>query len=324
MGTDMKAICVERFGGPELLALRSAPDPAPAAGQVLVGIRAAGVNPVETYIRSGNYATLPGLPWTPGNDGAGVVVAMGAGVERLSLGERVYLAGSITGTYAELALADASDVHALPDNVSFAQGAALGIPYATAYRALFQRARARPGETVLVHGGSGGVGLAAIQWARAAGMRVIATAGTDTGRHLVAGQGAWQVLDHHAEDHWQAILELTDGRGVNVIVEMLANVNLGRDLGVLARGGRVVIVGSRGPVEINPRDAMAREADILGVMLWNASREEYAAVHAAMHAGLAAGDLRPVVGCELPLEQASQAHEKVLQPGAGGKIVLIP
>ena len=320
----MKAICVERFGGPEVLVLRSTPDPVPVAGQVLVRIHAAGINPVETYIRSGGYAALPPLPWTPGHDGAGVVVAVGADVQWPSVGERVYLAGSITGTYAEFALADAGQVHALPDTVSFAQGAALGIPYATAYRALFQRARARSGETVLVHGGSGGVGLAAIQWARAAGMRVIATAGTAAGRRLVAGQGAWQVLDHHAEDHWQALLELTEGRGVDVIVEMLANVNLGRDLGVLARGGRVVIVGSRGPVEINPRDAMAREADILGVMLWSASREDHSAIHAALQVGLANGDLVPVIGAELPLEQAPLAHERVLQAGAGGKIVLIP
>lgn len=320
----MKAICVAQFGEPEVLQLRPMAALVPGVGHVVVRVHAAGVNPVESYIRSGNYAPLPPLPWTPGHDGAGVVMAVGEGVEALRVGDRVYLAGNLSGSYAEQVLASAQHVHPLPDTLSFGQGAALGIPYATAYRALFQRARAKAGDTVLVHGGSGSVGIAAIQLARAAGMQVIATGGTETGRHLAAAQGSHHVLDHHAAAHWQQILDLTDGRGVDVIVEMLANVNLGRDLEVLARGGRVAIVGSRGPVEINPRDAMAREAEILGVMLWQMTADEYAQAHTAIQAGLGGGVLRPVVAYELPLEQAAKAHEMVLQAGVGGKIVLIP
>lgn len=320
----MKAICAEHFGDPQVLQLRSVPGPVPGIGQVVVRVCAAGVNPVETYIRSGNYGSLPALPWTPGHDGAGVVMAVGEGAEQWREGDRVYLAGSISGTYAEQVLANVQQIHHLPAALSFAQGAALGIPYATAYRALFQRAHAKAGETVLVHGGSGSVGLATIQFARAAGMQVIATGGTESGRLLAAAQGAHHVLDHYADEHWQQILDLTDGRGVDVIVEMLANVNLGRDLAVLAPAGRVAVVGSRGPVEINPRDAMAREAEIRGVMLWQMSTQEYADAHAGIQSGLASGALRPIVAEELPLDQAALAHENVLQRGVGGKIVLIP
>jgi len=252
------------------------------------------------------------------------VEAAGDGVERVRAGDRVYTAGSVSGTYAELALCDESQVHALPERVSFAQGAGVSTPYATAYRALFQRAQGRPGETVLVHGASGGVGTAAVQIARAAGFTVIGTGGTDEGRRLVAEQGAHHVLDHHAPDYLEQLTALTGGRGPDVILEMLANVNLNKDLGVVARGGRVVVIGSRGAVEINPRLAMARDATVLGMMIFNATPQELASVHAALVAGLEAGTLRPVVGRELPLSDAARAHEEVLKPGAYGKIVLIP
>ena len=320
----MKAIRVHEFGGPEVLRLEDVPEPRPGAGQVLVRVRAAGVNPVDTYIRGGGHAVKPQLPYTPGLDAAGTVEAAGDGVERVRAGDRVYTAGSVSGTYAELALCDESQVHALPERVSFAQGAGVSTPYATAYRALFQRAQGRPGETVLVHGASGGVGTAAVQMARAAGFTVIGTGGTDEGRQLVAEQGAHHVLDHHAPDYLEQLTALTGGRGPDVIPEMLANVNLNKDLEVVARGGRVVVIGSRGAVEITPRLAMAREASVLGMMLFNATPQEMASVHAALVAGLEAGTLRPVVGRELPLSDAARAHEEVLKPGAYGKIVLIP
>jgi NADPH:quinone reductase len=320
----MKAIRVHEFGGPEVLRLEDVPVPKPGAGQVLVRVRAAGVNPVDTYIRGGGHAVKPPLPYTPGLDAAGEVEAVGEGVAGVRAGERVYTAGSLSGTYAELAVCDESQVHPLPGSVSFAQGAGVSTPYATAYRALFQRAQGRPGETVLVHGASGGVGTAAVQIARAAGFTVVGTGGTDEGRKLVAEQGAHHVLDHHAPDYLERLTALTGGRGPDVILEMLANVNLNRDLEVVARGGRVVVIGSRGAVEITPRLAMAREAAILGMMLFNATPQEMAGVHAALVAGLEAGTLRPVVGRELPLADAARAHEEVLRPGAYGKIVLIP
>jgi NADPH2:quinone reductase len=320
----MKAIRVQEFGGPEVLRVEEVPDPKPAAGQVLVRVRAAGVNPVDTYIRSGVHAVKPQLPYTPGLDAAGEIEAVGEGVTRLGVGQRVYTAGSLTGTYAELALCDESQAHALPDRISFAEGAGVFTPYATAYRALFQRAGGRPGETVLVHGASGGVGTAAVQLARAAGLDVIGTGGTEEGRRLVAEQGAHHVLDHRAPDYLEQLTTITGGRGVDVILEMLANVNLNKDLGVLAKGGRVVVIGSRGSVEINPRLLMSRDGVVLGMSLFNASPQELASVHAALAAGLEAGTLHPVVGRELPLSEAARAHEEVLKPGAYGKIVLVP
>lgn len=320
----MKAIRVHEFGGPEVLRLEETPDPQPGRGEVLVRVKAVGVNPVDTYIRSGAHAVRPELPYTPGLDAAGVVEAVGEGVTRVSVGERVYTAGTLSGAYAELALCGESQVYMLPERVSFAQGAGLFTPYATAYRALFNRGQGHAGESVLVHGASGGVGTAAVQLARAAGFKVIGTGGTEEGRRLVAEQGAHHVLDHHAPDYLEQLAALTGGRGVDIVLEMLANVNLGKDLNVLAKGGRVVVVGSRGAVEVNPRALMMRDGSIHGLTLFNATPQELVGIHAAIRAGLEAGTLRPVVGRELPLAEAVRAHETVLEPGAHGKIVLVP
>ena len=174
----MKAIRVHQFGDPEVMHLEELPDPRPGPGQVVVRVKAVGVNPVDTYIRTGTY-TQPPLPYTPGLDAAGIVESAGEGVKQVRPGDRVYLAGSLSGTYAERALCETSHVQPLPQAVSFSQGAGVSVPYATAYRALFHRAKAVPGEVVLIHGASGGVGLAALQIARAAGLTVIGTTGTD-------------------------------------------------------------------------------------------------------------------------------------------------
>src|SRR5437016_14042122 len=231
----MKAIRVHEFGGPEVLRVEEVPTPEPGPGEVLVRMHAIGVNPVETYIRAGTYAYKPALPDAPCNDCAGVVEQLGQDVNQFKPCDRVYTAGSLSGTYAEFALCKTEQVHPLPANVSFAQGAAMGTPYATAYRGLFQRAQAKPGETVLVHGASGGVGTAAVQLARARGLRVLGTAGSDEGCKLAREQGAHEVFDHRAPDHLIQIMKATSGRGIDVIVELLANVNLGRDLTILAK-----------------------------------------------------------------------------------------
>ncbi len=320
----MKAIRVHKFGDPKVMVLEDVPDPKAGPGQVVVRVRAVGVNPVETYIRSGNYAKLPALPYTPGLDAAGTVEAVGDGVKNVKPGDRVYAVGTLSGAYAELALCEAHRVYPLPERASFAQGAAMTIPYATAYRALFHRAQAVPGQWVLVHGASGGVGIAAVQIAIAHGTKVIGTAGTDRGRKLVQEQGTHHVLDHKAPAYLEEVMQLTGSHGADVILEMLANVNLGKDLAVLAKKGRIVVIGSRGNVEINPREAMGRDGAILGMSLWNATESELASIHSALVAGLASGTLRPVVGQELPLKDAPRAHEAVMEPGAYGKIVLVP
>jgi len=320
----MKAIRVHEFGDPEVMKLEEVPDPQPGAGQVLVRVHAAGVNPVETYIRAGLYPNKPDLPYTPGTDAAGIVEAIGSAVRRIAAGDRVYTAGTISGAYSEKALCHESQVHRLPERISFQQGAGVNVPYSAAFRALFQHARAMPGETVFVHGASGGVGIAATQFGRAAGMTIIGTAGTEQGRRLAQEQGAHYILDHHVPNYLDKVLTLTEGRGVDVILELLANVNLGRDLGILTKGGRVVVIGSRGPVEINPRDAMSREAVILGMTLWNASEREVASIHAAIGAGLENGVLSPVIGREMALAEAPRAHRMIIESKAYGKIVLIP
>src|SRR5277367_2417897 len=302
----MKAIRVKEFGGPEVMRLEEVADPKPVGAQVVVRIRAAGVNPVDAYMRAGTYPRKPVLPYTPGTDGAGTVESLGpdADAGRFKVGERVYLAGSLTGTYAELALCEGQFVFALPGHVTFAQGAAMHVPYATAFRALFQRAHAEAGETLLVHGASGGVGIAAVQLARAAGLRVIGTVGSERGRKLVLDEGAHAVLDHSAANHFEEALAATGGRGYDLILEMLANVNLGRDLGILAVHGRVSVVGSRGNAEITPRELIS--------------------IHAALGAGLENKTLRPVIGQEIPLAEAGRAHSAIMAGGAYGKIVLIP
>jgi NADPH:quinone reductase len=324
----MKAIRIHTFGEPEVMRLEEVPDPHASSGQVVVRLHAVGVNPVETYIRAGIYPKPP-TPYTPGNDGAGVVEAVGPDVKGVKVGDRVYIAGALTGTYAEKTLCNAMRVHPLPAQASYAQGASIHVPYGTAYQALIHRARALPGESILVHGASGGVGIAAVQIAHAAGMTIIGTAGTARGRQLVLEQGAHHVLDHTVSGYLEQVLHLTDGRGVDVILEMLANVNLGNDLNVLARGGRVVVIGNRGTgnqgtVSINPRAAMQRDAAILGMTLGNASERELVSMHAAFFAGLASGTLHPVIGQEFSLADAPKAHHAVIEARAYGKIVLIP
>lgn len=319
----MQAIRVHECGGPEVMRLEEVPDLKPGPREVVVRVKAAGVNPVDTYIRAGAYATPP-LPFTPGFDAAGEVEAVGPEVTRVAPGQRVYVAGSLSGAYAQQVLCEENQVHPLPLRASFAQGAALGIPCGIAYRALFQRAKALAGETVLVHGASGGVGTAAVQLARAAGLTVIGTGGTPRGRELVANQGAHHVLDHHSPGYQDEVLRLTRGLGAQVIIELLANVNLAKDLKMLSPGGRVVVIGSRGTVEIDPRDAMSREAAILGALIFLATPAEYAAIHAGLSASLENGTLRPVIGQELPLKDAPRAHQKVMEAGAYGKIILVP
>jgi NADPH2:quinone reductase len=319
----MKAIRVRRFGGPEVLQLDEIPDPVPGPGEVLIRVRAAGVNPVETYQRAGSYARLPDLPYTPGSDAAGEVVEVGAGVSRFHGGARVYTDNRASGAYAELMICAEGRVHPLPDRASFAQGASLGVPAATAYRALFHRGAARPGETVLVHGATGGVGTAAVQLARAAGLTVFGTGGTEEGREEVRRQGAHHVFDHHESGYLDRIHELS-GDGVDLVIEMLANVNLGNDLGILAPAGRVVVVGSRGPVQLDPRATMGREADIRGLLLSNASPREMRETHAALQAALESGTLSPVIAEEIPLSEAARAHEAVMKEAHRGKVVLVP
>lgn len=322
----MNKIEVAQFGGPEVLQYVAGPDPSPGPGQVVVRVHAAGVNPADTYIRSGTYAfSRPEVPYTPGFDCGGVVHSVGSDVDSLSPGDRVFVAalGSAhSGAYAELMVCPAHTVRALPDQVTFEQGAAIGVPCITAYRALFQRGGARHGETVLIHGASGGVGLPAVQMAAAEGLTVIGTAGTAAGRRLVLDNGAHHVLDHSAPDYLNAVTDLTHGRGADLVIEMLADANLEADLKIIAMYGCVVIVGSRGTIEFTPRLTMVAEADIRGMAVWNMPQAAAGEAMSAVSDYLARGVLKPVVGHVFPLREAAVAHEKILTAHAAGKMIL--
>lgn len=320
----MKSILVHQFGDPAVLQLGDVPDPIAGADQIVVKASAIGINPVDTYIRSGTYAFKPKLPYTPGSDAAGVVESVGANVSHFKPGDRVWVnqtADPRQGTYAQKILCNLQNVFSLPASLSFEQGAAVGVPYITAYHALLQVARAQPGETVLIHGATGGVGIACVQFAVAHGMRAIGTGGTEQGREVVRSQGAQHVLDHTAADYLGTLKELTGGKGVDVICEMLANLNLAKDLQVLAQRGRVAVIGNRGSTQVDLRDLMKSHGAILGVSPGNEA--ERAQATAAITAGLFNGTLRPIVDHSLPLSEAAAGHEDVMRNGSKGKIVLM-
>jgi NADPH:quinone reductase len=320
----MNAIIVHEFGGPEVLKLEEVPTPKPAAGQVLVHVHAVGVNPYDAYMRAGTYAVKPPLPYTPGSDGAGVIEALGPGVTKVKPGDRVYVAKTVSGAYAEYALALESQVHPLAANVTFSQGAGVWVPYATAYHALYHVAQSHASETVLIHGASGGVGIAGTQLARALGLTVCGTASSQKGLGLAKREGAHQVFDHSKPGYLDEIMKATGGRGLDIILEMVAHVNLANDMKLLATNGRIIVIGNRGEITINPRDLMSRRGSIRGFTLWAITSAEEADIHAGLFAGLENGTLRPVVAKELPLAEAARAHEEILERGAAGKIVLIP
>jgi NADPH2:quinone reductase len=319
----MKAIIVNEYGGPEVLLVEETDVPEPKAAEVLVRVKSAGVNPVDTYIRAGQHATAPAVPFIPGKDGAGVVQSVGPDATKVVPGDRVYLAGALTGTYAEFALCTEDQVWKLPDNVTFEQGAGVFVPYATAYRALFEKAEAKSGETVLVHGASGAVGIASIQWAKNAGLRVIGTAGSERGGELALEKGADLVFDHTAEPEFAYLDEIREATGgVEIILEMLANRNLQEDFRALKMFGRIVVIGNRGSLEFNPRVIMGKDAAVYGMSLFNAPAGAMKEMHLKIGEGLAAGYLAPEVGRTFSLDDAPKAHREVIESKAYGKIVL--
>lgn len=316
----MKAVQIQNYGPASDLAVVEAPKPAITAGQLLVQIGAAGINPVDTYIRSGTNNYQANFPHTPGNDGAGTVVEVADDVTEFKVGDRIYFSRCLSGSSAEFASCLAEKAFPLPDNISFEQGACLGVPYTTAHRALFGRAHAQAGQKVLIHGGTGAVGIAAVQLALAAGLDVVASAGSEAGEELLKAQGAHHVINHKDADHLVPFQNLENG--FDVIIEMLADQNLDQDLKALAHGGCVAVIGNRGTVEINPRDLMARDASVVGVALANVKTPALKQIGKSLYPLLNSGLLTPVVRKTYSLAELGQAHEDVLKAGALGNLVV--
>ncbi|RBO86284.1 NADPH:quinone reductase [Marinomonas aquiplantarum] len=316
----MKAMQIQEYGPASALALTEAPQPTPAADQVLVKVGAAGVNPVDTYIRSGTNNYTANFPHTPGSDGAGTIIAIGSDVTEFAVGQRVYFSRNLSGSSAEYCVCATTHTYPLADALSFEEGACVGIPYTTAHRALFGRANAKTGDKVLVHGATGAVGIATVQLALAAGMDVVASTGTEDGAKLLREQGVETVIMHNEADHLAPFQSLPTG--FDVIIEMLANHNLDQDLKALTFGGRVAVVGNRGTVEINPRDLMARDAAVFGVALANVKPAELALIAKALKPLFEKGVLKPVIRRTYELTELAQAHEDVLKSGALGNLVV--
>lgn len=315
----MRAVSILEHGPSSSMFInRETPMPVPLPGQMLVQVKAAGVNPVDTYIRSGTNNYKASFPHTPGRDGSGIVVSSDENNE-FSVGQRVYWSSCLTGSAAEYAILSPTHTFVLPNNISFEEGACLGVPYLTAHRALFGRAGAKARDKVLVHGATGAVGIATVQLAKAAGMIVYGSSGSDAGDELLIQQGVDVVLNHRNPDHMQPYMEV--GQGFDVIIEMAANSNLHLDIKALAQGGVVAIVGNRGNVEICPRDLMARDASIMGVSLALIKPDELKRIAKALHPLLGVL-LKPVVRRVYELEDIAAAHDDVLKNGALGNLVI--
>ena len=329
----MKGIQVNKFGDEKelkvnhdlVLPVQNLEDLKP--NDVLVKVIYAGINPVDTYIRSGAYPVLPSVPYIPGMDAAGYIEAVGSEVckENFSLGSRVFITGpgKNSGSYAEYVKTEQAYVYPLDDRLSFAEGACLGIPYFTAFKALMYGAKARKHENILIHGASGAVGCAAVQIANYVGANVFGTAGTDKGMEVVANCGAHEVFNHNEEGYEMKLKEKTNGEGFDVIIENLANVNLDTDMQMIKKNARIMIVGSRGPITISPRYLMTPEASIIGVSLWPTTDVQYQKIARVIHNGIISGWVKPIIDKEYPIEDAPKAHYDIMHSkGAKGKLIL--
>ena len=295
--TKLKAITVKEFGSEDVLKLEKEQSlDKPKEKQCLVKIESAGVNPVDALIRKG-FFSKECRKYTPGLDGSGVVEEAGPG-SKFKKGDRVYVGKNCpntTGTYAQYALVGDKSLHLLPDNVSFDEAAALWVAYYTAYHALIQIAGGVPGQTVLVHGASGGVGLAAVQIAKARGLRVLGTAGSQEGLELIKKHGCQQAFNHKKEGYQQDIQKYLDGSPLNIILEMAAGYNLDSDLDLISANGTIVIIGSHGNLQVTPVKIMMKTATIRGVVLGKISDEQSREVDSAVFAGLQNGSLKPII-----------------------------
>jgi NADPH2:quinone reductase len=323
----MKAMRAPQFGGPELLRLEDAPDPPVKEGHVVIRVKATGINPADLVRLSGRYPqTLP-LPYIPGTDVCGEVEAVGAGVTHVRVGNRVFGRSLNGGGYAEKASLPANETIPLPANLSFAEGAAIPVPFYTAYVALHHKAALKAGETVLVSAGGGGVGVAAIQLAKAAGARVFTTVGSQEKVERTRALGADVAINYKTQDFATEVQKLTDGNGVNVIIENVATDNLAKDFVALARYGRIVLIGTgtgKAPeATFTVSAALMKDATIHGMVLGN-SAASIPDIANALTAMFAVGTIKAIVHKSYLLSAAPQALQDLLAGKVFGKLVLVP
>ncbi|MBB6644896.1 NADPH:quinone reductase [Halobellus ruber] len=319
----MRAVRYHEYGKPDVLGVDEIDRPDPDADEVLVEMRGASVNRVDVLFRAGEYGQLP-LPTIPGGDGAGVVTAVGAGVDRFEEGDRVFASGmdrAEGGTFAEYAAIPETKLAHLPDGVSFEVGAALGNVGATAWTALEDLAGIQAGDRVLVHGGSGGVGHAAIQIAASSGADVVTTAGSEDVRDRLRDLGATTVLDYDSESLAEEILAATDGVGVETILDHRLEEYLDLDLQVLAEGGQIIPIMGHVP-ETNGVPLYTKEATVKALRMDN--RPVRAPVLRRLTRLMTRGDLTAVVADTYDFTDAAGAHRDVLAGGYVGKLVVTP
>lgn len=339
----MKAIHITRHGGPEVLELRSSPDPEPGAGHVRVRVKAAGVNFADIMMRMGLYPGAPAAPFVPGYEAAGVVDAVGPGLPRgaaLKAGDRVVVPTNFGG-YADTVLAKASEVFPIPEGKSFEEAAALTVNYLTAYMALVEQGHLREGRKVLVHGAAGGVGIAAAQIAKIHGAEVFGTA--SAAKHAAARkEGVDHPIDYRTEDFEAVVKKATGGRGVDVVLDPIGGAHFSRSYRCLAPGGKLIVYGFsagapgktrrllsllwhwlRTP-SFSPLEMMTSNRGVIGLHLGRMTGETEALKEAMVQLvkWWTEGRIRPVVGAVYPAERAAEAHAFIQDRGNTGKVVL--
>lgn len=324
----MRAVVITTPGGPEVLRLEEVPDPVPGPGEVLVDVVAAGVNRADVLQRMGGYPPPPGASAYPGLECSGRISALGPGVTGWQAGDEVcaLLAG---GGYAQRVAVPEGQLLPLPDGVPLADSAALPEVACTVHATVFRQARLAPGETLLVHGGAGGIGTMAIQLAKAAGAKVVCTAGTPAKLERCRELGADLAVSYAQDDFTAAVAAFTGGRGADVILDIMGAPYLARNCEALATGGRLVVIATRGGTraELDLGLLMRKRASILASTLRARPAGEKAAIVAAVRAEVwplvSAGRVVPVIERALPMADAAAAHRLLDEGTHVGKILLL-
>jgi NADPH:quinone reductase len=331
----MKAAYIETTGGPEVIRYGDLPTPDPKAGEVRVRVAAAGLNPVDTYIRAGLVAMPLPRPFIPGCDLAGTVEAVGPGVTRFKAGDRVWgsnqgLLGR-QGTFAEYCVTGEQWLYPLPNGVKEADAAALALVGITAHLGLFWRTSLKAGETVFVNGGTGGVGACVVQMAKAVGATVIASVGSATKAQTAADLAADVVLNYKADDVVQGVKDATAGRGADVVFETVPPSDLDRTVEMTAPRGRIVVMAGRQARPAWPNGPFyVKGLSLFGFVMFNMTADEQRACANDMNTWMASGALRAVIGKSFPLSEAAAAHQLQEDNTVGkkgtliGKIVVVP